>query len=109
MGAATIRVCDFGDEEHAADIVATAEAGDVRYSLDVCEAHEPELHQALTGIGFTPTCVRVGHNLREGFVSAQGQPFTVKQARSWLRENGYQVSDRGKIPSQYLELYAQEH
>ncbi|RXZ44350.1 Lsr2 family DNA-binding protein, partial [Agromyces binzhouensis] len=29
----------------------------------------------------------------------------TKDAREWLRANGHQVSDRGRIPAPLMELY----
>ncbi|MBM7504436.1 Lsr2 family protein [Agromyces aurantiacus] len=29
----------------------------------------------------------------------------TKDAREWLRENGHQVSDRGRVPAPLMELY----
>lgn len=36
---------------------------------------------------------------------ASGGAGDTKAAREWLRANGHQVSDRGRIPGPLLELY----
>lgn len=36
---------------------------------------------------------------------AAGGASDTKDAREWLRANGHQVSDRGRIPAPLLELY----
>jgi hypothetical protein len=36
---------------------------------------------------------------------AGGGSSDTKDAREWLRANGHQVSDRGRIPAPLLELY----
>ncbi|MFW6600462.1 histone-like nucleoid-structuring protein Lsr2 [Propionibacteriaceae bacterium Y2011] len=37
--------------------------------------------------------------------SPRTDPEQVKAVRDWARDNGYQVSDRGRIPTRVLEAY----
>ena len=47
------------------------------------------------------TNTRTASRWRRGASSAGD----TKDARDWLRSNGHQVSDRGRIPAPLLELY----
>ncbi|MEU9130163.1 Lsr2 family protein [Kitasatospora sp. NPDC048540] len=40
--------------------------------------------------------------------SSAGQPDTAK-IRNWAKENGYQVNDRGRVPSNVREDYEKAH
>lgn len=46
---------------------------------------------------------RAGGSRRRG--GSAGGAGDTKDAREWLRANGHQVSDRGRIPAPLLELY----
>ncbi|MEV4556747.1 Lsr2 family protein [Kitasatospora sp. NPDC049285] len=47
---------------------------------------------------------RGGTTRSTGRAAAAGQPDTAK-IRNWAKENGYQVNDRGRVPSNVREAY----
>jgi len=74
-----------------------------QYSIDLSSANIDKLEAALAPyIGAArKTASRGGASRRRG--SAGGGD--TKEAREWLRSNGHQVSDRGRIPAPLMELY----
>ncbi|MGR0319985.1 histone-like nucleoid-structuring protein Lsr2 [Agromyces sp. ZXT2-3] len=91
------------DGSDADRTVSFAFDGD-QYSIDLSSANIDKLESALAPyIGAArKTAVRGGTTRRRGASSAGGD---TKDAREWLRSNGHQVSDRGRIPAPLMELY----
>lgn len=78
----------------------------VNYEIDLTEKNAAELRDSLAKW--------VGHARRAGGRKVSGRrPRTAGagsgdagKIREWARENGYTVSDRGRIPSEIAEAYA---
>ncbi|MRX42642.1 histone-like nucleoid-structuring protein Lsr2 [Agromyces kandeliae] len=75
-----------------------------QYSIDLSSANIDKLEAALAPyIGAArKTSARGGAPRRRGASAGAGD---TKDAREWLRANGHQVSDRGRIPAPLMELY----
>ncbi|GAA1059804.1 histone-like nucleoid-structuring protein Lsr2 [Agromyces bracchium] len=76
-----------------------------QYSIDLSSANIDKFEAALApyiGAG-RKTAGRGGATRRRGGAAAGGGD--TKDAREWLRANGHQVSDRGRIPAPLMELY----
>lgn len=93
----------------------------VSYEIDVSEANAAQLRDALAPW--------VGHARRVGGRSGSGSSgggrakaaggastrsrgnskFDLTDVRSWARENGFQVSDRGRVSSEVLGAYEKAH
>lgn len=85
------------------------------YEIDLNDDHAAELREALAAY--------VGHarkvsGSRRSRGSAKGSSTTAaagngtasaKEIREWARSNGYDVPDRGRIPSDVREAYAAAH
>ncbi|WP_400993432.1 Lsr2 family protein [Agromyces sp. GXQ0307] len=91
------------DGSDADRTVSFAFDGD-QYSIDLSAANIDKLESALAPyIGAArKTAARGGTSRRRGASAAGGD---TKDAREWLRSNGHQVSDRGRIPAPLMELY----
>ncbi|GAA2039188.1 Lsr2 family protein [Agromyces tropicus] len=89
------------DGSDADRTVSFALDGD-QYSIDLSGENIDKLEAALAPyIGAArKTASRGGGGRRRS--SAAGD---TKDAREWLRSNGHQVSDRGRIPAPLIELY----
>lgn len=76
------------------------------YAIDLSSANAEKFDAALAP--FVDAARRTssgragGGSRRRGGGSGGGD---TKDAREWLRANGHQVSDRGRIPAPLLELY----
>lgn len=75
--------------------------GGVAYEIDLTHAHADQLAAALSPY---VQAARRSTATRRG-ASPAGKPVDLKAARAWLRSQGHQVSDRGRIPGDLLEKY----
>jgi hypothetical protein len=99
---------DGGD---AAETVSFALDG-VDYEIDLSEKHAGELRNALS--------LYIGHGRRTGgrrrkataggtkAAAAPGGP-SAAEIRSWARENGWEVPERGRVAAEVREAYAAAH
>lgn len=77
------------------------------YAIDLSTANAEKFDAALAPFvdaARRTSSGRAGGGSRRRGGSAGGAGDT-KDAREWLRANGHQVSDRGRIPAPLLELY----
>jgi hypothetical protein len=99
---------DGGD---AAETVSFALDG-VDYEIDLSEKHAGELRNALS--------LYIGHGRRTGgrrrkatvggtkAAAAPGGP-SAAEIRSWARENGWEVPERGRVAAEVREAYTAAH
>lgn len=74
----------------------------VEYEIDLSKEHVEELHADFTK--WIVAARRVGGRARR----SSGVPSSAKETakiRTWARENGYDVSDRGRISADVREAY----
>ena len=100
------------DGSEADETVSFAVDG-VTYEIDLTSAHAAELREAFaTWIGHArKTTTRLGassgrSSARRGGCTDRAQ---LGKIREWARENGYKVSDRGRIPGNVLEAFETAH
>ena len=110
---------DDVDGGEAAETVSFALDG-VSYEIDVSEKNAEALREALAQW--------VGHARRVGGRSGGGRSRSTSSSggsgrsrgssggrhdlsdvRAWARENGYQVSDRGRVSSEVIAAYEKAH
>ena len=108
---------DDVDGGEAAETVSFALDG-VSYEIDVSEENAAALRDALAPW--------VGHARRVGGRSGGGRARSssgggttrsrsgggrhdLSDVRAWARENGYQVSDRGRVSSEVMTAYEKAH
>ena len=76
------------------------------YAVDLSEAHANELRDLLApyiGVGR-----KLSGQRRMARKVASGEP-NAADVRAWARENGYDVSDRGRVPADVLQAFAAAH
>ena len=105
-------VCDLhGDETPAGETVEFALDGSA-YEIDVCEQHAAELRDRMAtyvgaarragGRGASTSSSRGGRRRRRS--SGGGEAARI---REWARSQGLPVPERGRIPADLAERYAQ--
>lgn len=78
------------------------------YEIDLSGEHATELRQALRR--FTEAARKTGATTRRDAGRQTVQRRTDTAAiRTWAREHGHQVPDRGRIPNAVLAAYAAAH
>ncbi len=77
------------------------------YAIDLSEAHANELRDALAPyVGVARKLS--GQRRMAKKATANGEP-NAAEVRAWARENGYEVSSRGRVPAEVLQAYAAAH
>lgn len=96
-----IELIDDIDGSKAASTVNFSLEG-VNYEIDLSEENVEKIHAEFAR--WIAAARRVGGRARR----SSGAPTTAKETakiREWAREQGYQVSDRGRIPAEIREAY----
>jgi hypothetical protein len=82
----------------------------INYSIDLSNENAEELRDALAQ--YVEHARRAGGRKRAGRPSAKPAASSAsvdreqnQAIRAWARKNGFQVSDRGRIPSEVVEAY----
>jgi len=113
---------DDVDGGEAAETVSFALDG-VSYEIDVSEENAEALREALApwvgharrvggrsgGGRARSTSSSGGSSRSRGSSSGGGGRHDLSDVRSWARENGYQVSDRGRVSSEVITAYEKAH
>src|SRR3954452_14160290 len=116
---------DDVDGGEAAETVSFALDG-VSYEIDVSEENAEALREALapwvgharrvsgrSGGGRARSTSSGGGSSRSRASSSSGGGgggrHDLSDVRSWARENGYQVSDRGRVSSEVITAYEKAH
>ena len=95
---------DLGSE--ADSIAFSFEGRD--YTIDLGEANAAAFREAMAP--YIEAAHRVGPTKRKTPArksAAKGSGSDTKAIREWARENGYDVSDRGRIPADIMAAYAE--
>lgn len=110
-------VCDLHDDEvEGSETVAFGLDGS-SYEIDVCEEHAAQLRDAFApyvgdarraGRAPAPTQRRPRSGAR-GAAPASGDRQRVQEIREWARNNGHQVSERGRLSAAVVEAYEAAH
>ena len=106
-----VELIDDLDESPAAETVSFALDG-VSYEIDLSEANAGRLRDALAPF--------LGHARRTGGRrggSSRGSSTVAKSSdsgnaadiRAWARENGFEVSERGRVSAEVRAAYAAAH
>jgi hypothetical protein len=101
-------VCDVHDDDTVGTETVAFSLDGSRYEIDVCDQHAAQLREA-----FAPYVAAArrssgrsggGRRGRRGRSTPGG--FDPAAVRAWAKENGVQVSERGRISAEVLEQYA---
>lgn len=96
-----------------ADETVTFSLDGVNYEIDLSEGNAESLRDSLgEWIGHARRVGgRAGSRSRSGGrgKSAASSKADLSLVRSWARDNGYQVSDRGRVSSEVLAAYEAAH
>lgn len=94
------------DGSEAAETVRFSLDG-TNYAVDLSEAHANELRDLLAPyVGVARKLSGQRRMARRAAANGEPNPADV---RTWARENGHEVSSRGRIPAEVLQAYAAAH
>ncbi|MEU8133145.1 histone-like nucleoid-structuring protein Lsr2 [Streptodolium elevatio] len=94
-----------------ADETVTFALDGVSYEIDLSEANAGELRNALATYVQVArkTGGRVGRRAARGTAKSAGAGADTALVRQWARDNGYEVSERGRVPANIREAYDKAH
>jgi hypothetical protein len=104
-------VCDLhGDETEGVETISFGLDG-ATYEVDVCKKHAKEIRDAVGKyVGFgRKVSGRGGARGRGGRRGVKIAGATTADVRGWAIENGYDVGERGRIPSAVVDAYRSAH
>lgn len=100
-----VYLIDDIDGSDATDTINFAIDG-VNYEIDLNEKNAAELRKAFET--WTKNARRVSGRRSRGRTPTRGASTSdAALIRQWARENGYEVSERGRVPAEIREAYEQ--
>ncbi|PWW51961.1 histone-like nucleoid-structuring protein Lsr2 [Actinokineospora spheciospongiae] len=84
----------------------------VHYEIDLNEANAARLREEMAE--FVNAARRTGGRVRRGGAPAKAvgevrSKEQTKAIRDWARQNGHEISERGRIPSAVVEAFEEAH
>lgn len=100
----TLFVSDLSGQE-LGDAGQTVKFGfsGVEYEIDLSEEEADEFAGVMNR--YLSAGRRVAGRRQRGSAASGRRPGELASIRSWARENGYQVSDRGRVSQQIVDAY----
>jgi hypothetical protein len=98
------------DGSEAAETLTFSYRG-TQYEVDLSQEHIDELEKALVPIIKVARQVQTTPPPRRRRAAAEGRrtpPVSTQEIRKWAREQGLEISDRGRIPAEIAERYERE-
>ena len=105
----TVTLVDDIDLESTADETVEFALDGITYEIDLSEANAAALRESLAS--WIGSARRSGGRKKSGVRPATGARTGAAHReetaaiRAWARENGFKVSERGRIPTEVLEAY----
>jgi hypothetical protein len=102
-------LCDLEDGNTEAEETIQFGVGNTSYEIDVCARHAQEIRDRLEPFvahARKAGTVAAGRRRRDRSASNREQSADI---RSWAKDRGIQVSERGRIPASVVKEYEQAH
>lgn len=101
--------CDYDEREIAdGEHLTRAFSLDGRdFEIDLCEKHSQKFDEAFRR--FSEKARRVSTRVARPKRRTAAHRQHSAEIRAWAKRNGYEVSDRGRIPSQVIAKYEASH
>jgi hypothetical protein len=117
MGQKVILTCDLHNDNTEATETVRFSVGRDTYELELCDKHLKDFNDKLAPFvngGRHVSGTRASQGTRKAAVAGRRpgrgrrsspRSVDVVSVREWARENGYDVSSRGRIPGAILDAY----
>jgi hypothetical protein len=114
----TVLTCDLDEEEVPAAETVTFGFDGSTYAFELCEQHLEEVNEIFHA--WIGAARRAGAGRRRSASSVPSAPSRPRSGsgasrsgasdiRTWARENGFSVSERGRIPVEVRTAYEEAH
>jgi hypothetical protein len=94
-------VDDLTDEP--ADTTVSFGLDDRDYEIDLTDSHATELREALSR--YVKAARKVGKSSQGRTAVRHTSDVDPKAVRAWAASNGYEVSNRGRLPAEVIEAF----
>lgn len=100
-------LCDLDDGNVDADETVQFSLGSNAYEVDVCAKHAQQIREGLEPF--------VAHARKASTGTARRRPATASgrqqtaSIRTWAKDHGIQVNERGRIPASVVKEYEAAH
>lgn len=84
-------------------VTITFSIGNKSYEFDTSQAHAKQFHSELEK--YVAVSRPAGTRRARAKGLARGASRDAKAVREWARENGYEISDRGRVAAEIIEAY----
>ena len=102
-------LCDLDDGNAEAQETLHFSLGNATYEIDLCGEHAQQIRDGLEPFAaHARKSGTAGSNRRRRERPAAGRDQTAG-IRSWAKDHGIQVNDRGRIPATVLKEYEAAH
>jgi hypothetical protein len=107
----TVLGCDLCEVSEEGPEVATVRFGWAHrtYEIDVCKAHAEEVKAALSGWARRGRPSRPEATPRRRRRSTPTDKAQLEAMRRWAKDNGYAVTDHGRIPQRVADAFQAAH
>lgn len=100
-------LCDLDDGNVDADETVQFSLGSNAYEVDVCAKHAQQIRESLEPFVAHARKASTG-TARRRPVAASGRQQTAG-IRTWAKDHGIQVNERGRIPASVVKEYEAAH
>jgi hypothetical protein len=97
-------ICDLDDNDEGVKTVTFGFDGD-DFAIELCEAHRHQLASALGEYIGAARFERGGARRARAAKPAPSLKAGLGDVRDWARANGYEVSNRGRLPAAVRDAY----
>ncbi len=100
-------LCDLDEGNVDAEETVQFSLGSTAYEVDVCAKHAQQIREGLEPF--------VAHARKAGTSTSRRRPRTVgarqqtASIRTWAKDHGMQVNERGRIPANVVKEYEAAH
>lgn len=101
-------LCDLDDGNVEADETLHFSLGDTTYEVDACGKHAQQIRDGLEPFVAHARKTSSASSSRRRQRTAAGRDQTAS-VRSWAKDHGIQVNDRGRIPASVVKEYEAAH
>jgi hypothetical protein len=104
-----ILLCDLDDSNVGATETLTFSLGNAAYEVDVCGKHAQQIRDGLEPFvahARKPATAASRRRRRERPAAGHDQTASI---RSWAKDHGIQVNDRGRIAASVMKEYEAAH
>lgn len=101
-------LCDLDDGNVGADETLQFSLGGSAYEVDVCGEHAQQIRDGLEPFVAHARKTSSANSSRRRQRTAAGRDQTAS-VRSWAKDHGIQVNERGRIPASVVKEYEAAH